>query len=101
MKVDYLKDDEQNNETNKEASKKDSPRRILVNSKAKTMVNEQLNDEILIVVSKLKKYIKDKHGLNTSAEVLDKLSDIVRVTTDRACEKAKIDGRKTLMDRDF
>lgn len=101
MKVDYLKDEDESKADNKENSKKDSPRRILVNSNVKTMSNEEMNDEILVVVSKLKKYIKDKHGLNTSAEVLEKISDIIRVNADRACIKAKQDGRKTVLDRDF
>lgn len=101
MKVDYLKDEDESTADNNENSKKDSPRRILVNSKVKTMSNEEMNDEILVVVSKLKKYIKDKHGLNTSAEVLEKISDIIRVSADRACTKAKQDGRKTVLDRDF
>lgn len=96
MKVDYLKDDDEVKKENK-----DSPRRILVNSHGKTMSKEELNDEILVVVSKLKKYIKDKHGLNTSAEVLEKISDIIRVSADRASVKAKQDGRKTVLDRDF
>lgn len=99
MKVDYLKDDDK--EVGTGENKKEGPRRILVNSKAKTMTNDELNDDILVVASKLKKYIKDKHGLNTSADVLEKFSDIIRVTADRACTKAKIEGRKTLMDRDF
>lgn len=98
MKVDYLKDDD---ETNNESPKKDSPRRILINPNAKTMTNSEMDDEILVVASKLKKHIKDKHGLNTSAEVLSRMSDIIRVAADRACERAKQDGRKTVMERDF
>lgn len=57
--------------------------------------------EVLIVASKLKNYIKSKHGLNTSADVMEKLSQIVRNVTDEACNQAKSQGRKTLMDRDF
>lgn len=57
--------------------------------------------EVLIVASKLKAYVKAKSGLNTSANVLEKLSDIVRSHCDKAIEEAKRNGRKTLMDRDF
>lgn len=57
--------------------------------------------EVLIVASKLKQYVKDKYDLSTSASVMDALSREVRRLTDRAVEKAKADGRKTLMDRDF
>lgn len=57
--------------------------------------------EILIVGSKLKDYIRHKAGLNTSAAVLDRLSDMVRVLCDNAIEQAMQDNRKTVMDRDF
>lgn len=57
--------------------------------------------EILVVASKLKQYIKLKHDLNTAATVFDALSDIIRFECDKAAEKARGEGRKTLMDRDF
>ena len=56
---------------------------------------------ILVVVSKLKAYVKDRAGLNTSGAVAEKLSDIIRKHCDIAIESAKNDGRKTLLDRDF
>lgn len=58
-------------------------------------------EEILVVVSKLKTYVKSSAGMNTSGNVAPKLSAIVRTLVDRAVENAKSDGRKTLMDRDF
>jgi len=39
--------------------------------------------------------------MNTAASVMDALSKNVRRLTDRAAEKAKSQGRKTIMDRDF
>ena len=57
--------------------------------------------DVLIVVSKLKKYIKDRAELNTSGNVADALSGIIRTLCDKAIENAKNDGRKTVMDRDF
>ena len=81
-----------------------TPRRILVtnrpaeNSESVGGVNEE---DILIVASKLKQYVKDKHDMNTSANVMEALSHIVRRHTDRAAGKARSEGRKTLMDRDF
>jgi hypothetical protein len=57
--------------------------------------------EILIVASKLKDYIRKTSEMNTSAEVLDTLSDKVRILCDRAVQKARQDGRKTVMSRDF
>lgn len=61
----------------------------------------QSEEDILIVVSKLKNYIKHKFDMNTSANVMEILSDKVRQLTDQAVMKAKREGRKTLMDRDF
>ena len=57
--------------------------------------------DILIVASKLKDYIRAKSDMNTSAEVMTVLSDIVRRECDAAIEKAKGVGRKTVLDRDF
>ena len=77
----------------------------MVNSKPVSSTNDSSGsadeDEILIVASKLKQYIKDKYDLSTSANVMDALSNVVRRHTDRAVAKAKSEGRKTVMDRDF
>ena len=57
--------------------------------------------EMLIVVSKVKKRIKDKAGMNTSASAMDALTQIVERECDRAIKNAQAEGRKTVMDRDF
>ena len=57
--------------------------------------------DILIVASKLKDYIRAKSEMNTSANVMDILSDIVRMRADEAIENARREGRKTVLDRDF
>lgn len=57
--------------------------------------------EVLVVASKLKNYIRAKSGMNTSAAVMEALSSKVRALCDQAIEKAKSEGRKTVMDRDF
>lgn len=67
----------------------------------KIMDQLETSKEILVVISKLKHYIRDKSGMNTSAEVMDVLSDKLRKLCDEAIEKAKQDGRKTVMARDF
>jgi len=77
------------------------PKRILVTSSKPQSSNNEYPKEILIVASKLKSYVKDRYDINTSAGVMDKLSDLVRELTDRAVSNAKAEGRKTLMDRDF
>jgi histone H3/H4 len=53
------------------------------------------------VASKVKAYIKEKGGMNTSASVIEALSKMVEHECDKAVEKAKQDKRKTVMDRDF
>ena len=56
--------------------------------------------EVLVVVSKLKNYIREKSDMNTSGGVADVLSERLRMLCDRAIENARKDGRKTVMDRD-
>jgi len=58
-------------------------------------------NEVLVVASKVKKYIRDRSGMNTSANVLAALSNKIRQLCDQAVEQAKADNRKTVMDRDF
>ncbi len=57
--------------------------------------------DVLVVASKIKKYIKDKSQMSTSANTLEVLSNIIRSVCDKAIENAKADGRKTVMDRDI
>lgn len=83
-----------------ENSEARQPKRVIVSSKP-TSNNDNYPKDILIVASKLKAYVKERYDLNTSANVMDKLSDLVRTITDQAVEKAQQEGRKTLMDRDF
>jgi histone H3/H4 len=61
-------------------------------------MNEQ---ETLVVISKMKKYIKEVAGMNTSASASAALSEMIRKACDKAIESAKSDKRKTVMDRDF
>jgi len=57
--------------------------------------------EVLIVASKLKAYIKTTASFNTSGDVMEKLSDVVRAAADNAVETARSAGRKTVMAKDF
>ena len=57
--------------------------------------------ETLVVVSKLKDYIKAAGDMNTSSSCHSVISDIIRKACDQAIENARQDGRKTVMDRDF
>ena len=78
-----------------------SPRRIIVQGKSSSANEADNSEEILIVASKLKQYIKDKYDMNTAANVMEALSRDVRRLTDKAVGKAKSEGRKTVMDRDY
>jgi hypothetical protein len=59
------------------------------------------SQEILVVVSKLKKYIKDRSGMNTSDGAMAVLSAHLRALSNEAIRTAARDGRKTVLDRDF
>jgi hypothetical protein len=57
--------------------------------------------DVLVVISKLKLYIRAISGMNTSDDVVGPLSDRLRLLCDDAVERARDDGRKTVMARDF
>jgi histone H3/H4 len=57
--------------------------------------------EVLVVTSKVKKFIKEKGAMNTSAETVDVLSKAIEQLCLRGIESAKSDGRKTVMARDI
>ena len=59
------------------------------------------DNEVLIVVSKLKNYVRSTHGMNTAGNVAPAISNTIRQLLDQAVERAKSDGRKTIMDRDL
>jgi hypothetical protein len=60
-----------------------------------------LPSDVLVVVSKLKAYIRARSGMSTSANVNEALSDIIRRCCDEAIHRAAADERCTVMDRDF
>jgi histone H3/H4 len=57
--------------------------------------------DVLVVISKLKTYIRARSGFNTSDTVTDVLSEHLRELSTQAIRAAAADGRKTVMDRDF
>ena len=73
------------------------PRRRIVGASS----GDPLPDDVLIVVSKLKAYVKARGGMNTSDGVTDVLSRHLRALCDLAIAHAAADNRKTVMDRDF
>lgn len=57
--------------------------------------------EVLVVTSKVKKLIKEKGDMNTSAATIEVLSKAIEKLCLKGVESAKADGRKTVMDRDI
>jgi hypothetical protein len=57
--------------------------------------------EVLVVVSKLKKYVRDWSGMNTSDGAMAILSDHLRELCREATRQAGMDSRRTVLDRDF
>jgi hypothetical protein len=60
-----------------------------------------VSDEVLVVASRLKDYVKRQSDMNTSDRALEPLSDLVREAVDTAIENARRDGRRTVLDRDI
>jgi hypothetical protein len=81
-----------------EAVRSEAPRRIIAPEPA---AGDDGGDDILIVVSKLKKYIRTRSGMNTSDNVMAVLSDHLRRVCELAIRHAAEEGRKTVLDRDF
>ena len=82
-------------------------RRLVSPARPAASTSEEQDDrgepeaDVLIVVSKLKKYVRDRSGMNTSDGVVPILSDHVRELCREAIRQAGQDGRRTVLDRDF
>lgn len=76
-------------------------KRVSVDAPAPLSSGNDVPKDILVVVSKLKKYIKSRSGMNTSDNLMPVLSDRIRQLCDQAIRKAGEDGRRTVMDRDL
>lgn len=68
---------------------------------AATSSSAKNEEDVLVVVTKVRKYIADRSGMNTSAGVYDILTERIKLMCDRAIETARADSRKTVMDRDI
>lgn len=77
----------------------DRPARRVATLGGETSTEDE--DDVLVVVSKLKKFIRARSGMNTSDTVVSVLSDHLRDLSVRALRHAAADGRKTVFDRDF
>lgn len=86
----------------------EAPKRIIVQSPSGSnatpnpqLKKSSMENEVLVVVSKMKQYIKDVSEMNTSEDVNQVISHMIRIQLDRAIEQARREGRKTVMARDF
>jgi histone H3/H4 len=60
-----------------------------------------LPKDVLIVSKALKEYIRAAGDMRTADNVAEVLSEKLRDLCDRAIDRAKAEGRKTVLDRDF
>lgn len=74
--------------------------RKVIPASGSSSASKSSDDEVLVVVSKVKKYILERSGMNTSAGVYDALTEKIKRLCDKAIEEARSQGRKTVMDRD-
>lgn len=78
-------------------------------NKRKTVMGRDLNfylvnpnaEEMFVVASKIKKFVKESSELSTAQNVMEQLTDKVRRLCDIAVQNAIESKRKTVMDRDF
>ena len=62
---------------------------------------QEAPEEVLIVASRLKAYVRAASGFSTSDRVLEPLSRIVRRLCDEAIRSASREGRTTVLERDI
>jgi len=65
------------------------------------VVGAKIPREVLVVVSKVKDYIRARAEMNTSDAIMMMLSDRIRELCDDAIDAARAEGRKTVLDRDL
>jgi hypothetical protein len=78
-------------------------RRIIpgATTSASGVISKKVEQEVLVVVSKVKAYIKSQADMNVSDDIMDLLSNRIRFFCDEAIKKAQSDGRKTVLERDL
>lgn len=81
------------------------PKRIIISNApagaAASQKKSLMSSEVLVVVSKMKQYIRDVSEFNTAEDVNQIVSELIRVECDKAIVRARAEGRKTVMARDF
>jgi histone H3/H4 len=93
-----LEEERESVEADTESEALPPPKRRIVGAESD---DAALPKDVLVVVSKLKAYVRARSGMNTSDNVVGVISDHLRKLCDEAIRNAARDGRKTVMDRDF
>jgi hypothetical protein len=75
-------------------------RRRIAPGSGGSVPKQEASDDVLIIASRLKDYVRARSGFNTSDRVLAPLSEIVRRVCDEAIRNARSEGRRTLLERD-
>ena len=84
------------------AEERKAPRRVVAGgSGASPAASFRPAPEPLVVVTKVKSYIKERADMNTSDKIMDILSEKIRRICNDAIDKAREEGRKTVLERDF
>jgi len=82
-------------------------KRIIVSSPSSSSTSPpahgktSVDGQVLVVASKIKKYIHEKSGMNTSSSTMEALTERLKQICDEGVNNARADGRKTVMDRDI
>ncbi len=66
-----------------------------------TTTDNAVSGDTLVVVSKIKKVIKEQSGFSTSKDAIDALSEKVSELLAKGIGSARTAGRKTVMARDI
>jgi hypothetical protein len=101
--IPYQADHTSSTSSTASAAETRSPARVMAKpmGSATTSSANKAPREVLVIASRLKDYIQARSEFNTSASVMDVLSDHLRILSDRAIDNARSEGRKTVLDRDF
>ncbi len=78
-----------------------APSATATSASAPSEDDDELTKEVLVVVSKLKAYVRGRSSMNTSDGVVDVLSDHLRALCRKAIQSAAQNSRKTVLARDF
>ena len=87
----------------KEAQETPKGRRIIPKQKLSTPSNKQVSKggDVLVIASRFKEFINSQSEFNTSASVMNVISDHLRHIAMQAIDNAREDGRKTVMEQDL